>query len=43
MMLLVVQDMADGLVRIGSGRSRGMGSVTAAIDSLTVSYRTGQP
>lgn len=38
MMLLVVQDMADGLVRIGSGRSRGMGSVTAAIDSLTVSY-----
>lgn len=38
MILLVVQDMADGLVRIGSGRSRGMGSVSATIDSLTVGY-----
>jgi hypothetical protein len=38
MLLLVVQDMADGLVRIGSGRSRGMGSVTAAVSDLTVSY-----
>lgn len=38
MLLLVVQDMADGLVRIGSGRSRGMGSVTASVDELTVSY-----
>jgi len=38
MLLLVVQDMADGLVRVGSGRSRGMGSVTAAINGLTMNY-----
>ncbi|MBU6349700.1 MAG: CRISPR-associated RAMP protein [Chloroflexi bacterium] len=38
MLLLVVQDMADGLVRIGSGRSRGMGSITASIGELTISY-----
>lgn len=38
MLLVAAQDMADGLVRIGSGRSRGMGGVKADIDSVTVSY-----
>ena len=32
MMFLVVQDMEDQLIRIGSGRSRGLGSITARID-----------
>lgn len=38
MLLLSVQDMADGLVRVGSGRSRGMGSVSATVDELTIGY-----
>lgn len=32
MLFLVVQDMGDKLIRIGSGRSRGLGSITARID-----------
>ncbi len=32
MLFLVVQDMEDELIRIGSGRSRGLGSITARID-----------
>lgn len=38
LVLLFVQDMAAGLVRIGSGRSRGMGSVTADVDEVKVGY-----
>ncbi len=30
MLFAVIQDMEDGLIRLGSGRSRGLGSVTAA-------------
>ena len=33
-----LHDMEDGLVRIGSGKSRGLGSVTAAIEEVNVSY-----
>lgn len=32
MLFLVVQDMEDQLLRIGSGRSRGLGAITARID-----------
>lgn len=32
MLFLVIQDMEDKLIRIGSGRSRGLGSITARID-----------
>src|SRR6266704_1431195 len=32
MLFLVVHDMEDKLIRIGSGRSRGLGSITACID-----------
>jgi len=32
MLFVVVQDMEDKLIRIGSGRSRGLGSITARID-----------
>lgn len=31
MILVLLQDMGDGLVRIGYGRSRGLGAVTAAL------------
>jgi len=35
---LVLRDMEDGLVRVGSGKSRGLGRVTAEIDSFVVRY-----
>lgn len=38
MLLTAAQDMTDGLIRIGSGRSRGFGSVTAKVHEVTVSY-----
>lgn len=38
MLLLAVQDMEDGLVRVGSGRSRGLGSVVGSVDEVTVSH-----
>lgn len=38
MLLIAAQDMADGLVRIGSGRSRGLGSVRGSVDEVIVSY-----
>jgi len=38
MLLLAVQDMEDGLVRIGSGRSRGLGSVKGKVDQVIVHY-----
>jgi CRISPR-associated RAMP protein (TIGR02581 family) len=36
--LLVVQDMADELVRIGSGKSRGLGAVKAAVDTIAIHH-----
>lgn len=38
MLLLAVQDMQDGLIRIGSGRSRGLGSIKGAVEAVTISY-----
>ena len=38
MVLLLVQDMQDGLIRIGSGRSRGLGSVKGATDAVTINH-----
>lgn len=40
MLFAVLQDLEDGLIRIGSGRSRGLGSVTAKINEQD---RDGQP
>lgn len=34
----VLQDMKDGLVRLGSGKSRGLGKVIAEIDKITLHY-----
>ena len=34
----VLHDLKDGLVRMGSGKSRGMGKVTASIGTITLSY-----
>src|SRR5947207_1909834 len=33
MLFTVIQDMKDGLIRIGSGRSRGLGKITATIST----------
>lgn len=38
MILLVVQDLADGLVRVGSGTSRGFGSIVGNVSKLTISH-----
>lgn len=46
MLLLIIQDMQDGLIRIGSGRSRGLGSVEGATDGVTIGHiglSTGRP
>ena len=37
MLLAVVADLRDGLVRIGSGRSRGLGAVTGSLRDVQVS------
>ena len=34
----VLHDLKDGLVRFGSGKSRGLGKVQATIDSITLHY-----
>ena len=36
--LLVAQDLRDELVRLGSGTSRGLGAVTARIDTLAIHH-----
>lgn len=41
MLFVVVQDMEDELVRIGSGRSRGLGKVTATIKEQGSAARPG--
>ena len=38
MLMLVVQDMEEGLVRVGSGRSRGLGSVTGSVAEVTINH-----
>jgi CRISPR-associated RAMP protein (TIGR02581 family) len=38
MLMLVAQDMADELVSIGSGRSRGLGAVKGQVDRITISH-----
>lgn len=38
MLLLIVQDFQDGLIRIGSGRSRGLGNVKGKISEVAVNY-----
>src|SRR6266566_1385318 len=41
MLFVVLQDMEDELIRIGSGRSRGLGRVTATISDKGTSGRPG--
>ncbi|MGB1251996.1 MAG: type III CRISPR-associated RAMP protein Csx7 [Candidatus Promineifilaceae bacterium] len=36
MLLLAVQDFEDGLIRLGSGRSRGLGSVQGRVNDVTL-------
>jgi len=38
MLLLVVQDLEDGLIRVGSGTSRGLGSVTGSVAEIGINY-----
>jgi hypothetical protein len=37
-LMMVVQDMQDGMIRIGSGRSRGLGAVTAKVSQIAVNH-----
>ena len=41
MLFVVLQDLEDELIRIGSGRSRGLGNVTATISDSSVGRRPG--
>src|SRR5207302_2675435 len=41
MLFVVVQDMADQLIRIGSGRSRGLGKIIATIDEQERGWHLG--
>jgi CRISPR-associated RAMP protein (TIGR02581 family) len=36
LLMVIADDLRDGLVRIGSGRSRGLGDVRAALSELTI-------
>ena len=38
MLMLIIQDLEDGLIRIGSGRSRGLGNVKGEISEVSVNY-----
>ena len=38
MLMLIVQDLEDGLIRVGSGKSRGLGSVKGEISEMSVNY-----
>ncbi len=38
MMMLAVQDLEDGLIRIGSGRSRGLGSMKGNVDEVQINH-----
>jgi hypothetical protein len=37
-LLLVVQDMQDGLVRLGSGKSRGLGAVSGRVEEVLIHH-----
>lgn len=41
MLFVVIQDMEDELIRLGSGRSRGLGNVTTTISDQGVNGRPG--
>jgi CRISPR-associated RAMP protein (TIGR02581 family) len=41
MLFIVLQDLEDGLIRIGSGRSRGLGGVTAQLAGQTEKNSSG--
>ena len=36
--MLIVQDLEDNLIRIGSGRSRGLGNIKGEISEVSVNY-----
>lgn len=38
MLMLTVQDLQDGLIRIGSGRSRGLGNIKGKVSEVSVNY-----
>ena len=38
MLMLIVQDLEDGLISIGSGKSRGLGNVKGEISEVSVNY-----
>ncbi len=38
MLLLAVQDLEDRLIRIGSGRSRGLGAIKGSVEQIQVNY-----
>lgn len=38
MLMLIVSDLEDSLIRIGSGRSRGLGNVKATLSEVSVNY-----
>lgn len=38
MLLLAVKDMADGLIRLGSGTSRGFGNIAGTVSKVTVNH-----
>jgi|Deesub1362B_J571_1020462.scaffolds.fasta_scaffold05285_2 CRISPR-associated RAMP protein (TIGR02581 family) len=38
MLMLAVQDLTDGLIRVGSGRSRGLGSVRGEAGEVTITH-----
>ena len=45
-LMLIVSDLEDSLIRIGSGRSRGLGNVKATLSEVSVNYlgvANGQP
>lgn len=38
LLLAVLMDMEDGMIQVGSGRSRGLGSVTASLGELSIHH-----
>ena len=38
MLLVAVQDLEDGLIRVGSGTSRGLGSVEGSVEEVGINY-----
>lgn len=38
MLLLAVQDLEDELIRVGSGRSRGLGSIKGSVEEVKINY-----